>query len=120
MNLDFPVRIGSDGRTVTSPDDAKHVRDMMELVLFTRPGERVMRSDFGTGLLQHVFGGNGPQIAATLQVIVQAALAQSLGDVIDLRSVTVDSEEGQLTATVVYALRTTGDVLTETFVRSST
>jgi phage baseplate assembly protein W len=120
MDIDFPFRIAGDGRTTLSPSTAKHVRDMIELVLFTRPGERVMRSDFGTGLLQHVFGGNGPQIAATLQVIVQAALAQALGDAIDLRSVTVQSNDAQLTATVVYALRTSGDVFSDTFVQSTT
>jgi uncharacterized protein len=118
MDIDFPIRIGQDGRTAHSPNVARHVRDMIELVLFTQAGERAMRPDFGTGLLQKVFGGNSPELAATLQAEVGSALMQWLGDVIDLRSVVVESHDAMLEATVVYALRATGVVHTERFPRS--
>lgn len=120
MNLDLPFRIGADGRTQASPDDAKHVRDMIELVLFTQTGERVMRPDFGTGLLAYVFGPNSPEIAATLQATIHGALARWLGDVIDLRAVDVESDDAVLRTTVVYMLRNTGDVRSDTFTRSMT
>ena len=54
MNISFPYRISGDGRTAAATD-ADHVREMIELLLFTHAGERVMRPDFGTGLLQFVF-----------------------------------------------------------------
>jgi phage baseplate assembly protein W len=120
MNIDFPVRIGADGRTRASPDDAKHVRDMIELLLFTQAGERVMRPDFGAGLLQYAFGPNRPELAATLQASIQGSLTQWLGDVIELRAVQVESDDGTLRATVVYALRASGDVRSDTFTRSAT
>lgn len=117
MNIDFPYRIGANGRSM-STTDADHVRDMIELLLFTHPGERLMRPDFGTGLLQYVFAANSPELAATLQLTVQAALTQWLGDLVELRGLEVRSDDAALRVTIVYALRTSGDVHTETFARS--
>ena len=116
MNIDFPYRIAGDGRTAIT-NDADHVRDMIELLLFTHLGERVMRPDFGTGLLQYVFAPNSPELAATLQVTLQASLSRWLGDLIDLREATVESVEAELRVTVSYALRATGEVRQDTFTR---
>jgi phage baseplate assembly protein W len=118
MNIAFPFRIGAGGRTA-SVDDARHVRDMIEILLFTHAGERVMRPDFGTGLLQFVFAPNSAELAATLQLTMQGALDQFLGDIIDVRAVVVESVEATLSVTINYALRATGDARTETFVRSA-
>jgi phage baseplate assembly protein W len=118
MNIDFPFRIGADGRTAVT-SDPNHVRDMIELVLFTQAGERVMRPDFGTGLLQFVYAGNSPELAAALKLTVQAALAQFLGDVIEVRELAVEAIEAELRITVTYALRTSSETRVETFVRST-
>jgi phage baseplate assembly protein W len=118
MNIDFPVRIGRNGCTIRSPDHAKHVRDMIGLVLFTQAGERVMHPDFGTGLLQKVFDANSPELAATLQSEIGSALTQWLGDVVDVRSVVVECRDATLDVSVVYALRATGTVYSERFERS--
>ena len=93
---------------------------MIELLLFTQPGERVMRPDFGVGLLQYTFGPNRPELAATLQATIQGSLTQWLGDLIEMRSVQVASDDATLRATVNYALRASGDVRNDTFTRSST
>ena len=53
---------------------------MIELLLFTRPGERVMRPDFGCGLADLVFEPNTPELAASLQSSVQASLQAWLGE----------------------------------------
>ena len=58
---------------------------MIEQFLFTNPGERVNRPDFGSGLLQMVFAPNSPELAAALQFTVQAGLQRWLGDVIEVR-----------------------------------
>ena len=60
MNIDFPFHSDSRGRTATTDDD-DHIRDMIEQFLFTNPGERVNRPDFGSGLLQLVFAPNSPE-----------------------------------------------------------
>ena len=76
-------------------------------MLFTAPGERVMRPDFGSGLLGLVFEPGGPELVATTQHLVQGALQQELGHLIAVESVEVSQDEGALTVSVTYvALRT--------------
>lgn len=117
MNLAFPYQIGADGRSLAA-NDAEHARDMIEMLLFTHPGERVMRPEFGSGLLQTIFAPNSMELAATLQLTVQAALAQWLGDLIEPRGVEVQSDEATLRVTVHYRLRGSGEILAEHFTRS--
>jgi hypothetical protein len=118
MNIDFPFHIDERGRTATC-GDAAHVREMLEQLLFTNPGERVNRPEFGSGLLQLVFAPNSPELAAALQFTTRAAIQQWLGDVLDLQALDVAADGSALRVTVRYALRRTGDVLTDTFERSA-
>src|SRR6188508_1247238 len=117
MNIDFPIQLDSRGGVATTGDD-DHVRDLIEQVLFTSPGERVNQPDFGSGLLQMVFAPNSPELAAALQFTTQAALQRYLGDLIDLRELQVTSDDAKLNVTVRYAVRRTGSEVTETFVRN--
>lgn len=109
-NLDFPYRFDSRGRTaLTAPPD--HVRDMIELLIFTNPGERVNQPDFGSGVLQLVFAPNSPEMAAALQFTMQAALQRWLGDVIELETLLVESQDATLTVTIHYRLQTDNDIV---------
>src|SRR3989449_8971703 len=99
MNIDFPYHFEGRGRTA-STDAADHMRDMIEQLLFTSPGERVNRPDFGSGLLQMVFAPNRPELAAALRYTTQAALQRYLGDLIDLQSMEVTVQESTLGVTV--------------------
>ncbi len=106
MNVDFPYHVDGRGRTAGAGAD-DHLRDLIEQVLFTAPGERVMRPDFGSGLLGLVFEPGGPELVATTQHLVQGALQQELGHLIAVESVEVSQDEGALTVSVSYvALRT--------------
>src|SRR6476620_10699883 len=109
MNIDFPFHFDARGSTAATGED-DHVRDMIEQLLFTNPGERVNRPEFGSGLLQLVFAPNSAELAATLQFTIQAALQQWLGDVIDVRSLVVTSEDAELRVDLSYAVRRTGDL----------
>lgn len=102
-HLDFPYHIDSLGRTA-STTDADHVRDLIEQVLLTTPGERVMRPDFGAGLLSLVFEPNSVTLAATSQFVVQSALQQHLGHLIAVQAVTVDAVDATLQVSVRYIL----------------
>lgn len=108
MNVDFPYAIDGRGRTATVEGHA-HVRDLIEQVLFTSPGERVMRPDFGCGLLELVFEPGGPELAATTQFLVQGALQQWLGGVIAVDLVEVSADEGTLTVAVGYVVLRTNE-----------
>src|SRR5438128_5447184 len=106
MNIDFPYHFEGRGRTAATDDD-DHIRNMIELLLFTSPGERVNRPDFGSGLLQMVFAPNSAELAAALQFTAQAALQQWLGDVIQVQTLEVTSEDATLRVTVNYIARRT-------------
>jgi len=117
MNLDFPFHFDGRGRTASTTDD-DHIRDMIEEFLFTNPGERVNRPDFGSGLLQMVFAPNSPELAATLQLTIQAGLQRWLSDVIVAQKVEVTSEDSTLNVLVQYIVRRTNQTQTATFTQN--
>lgn len=108
MDVAFGYDLDASGRTATA-GYADHVRQLVEQLLFTAPGERVNRPDFGSGLLQLVFAPNSPELAATLEFTVQAALEQWLGDLINVDALRVESEDAVLRVGLTYTLRATGE-----------
>ena len=114
LDTAFPFTVDGRGRTAAAGYD-NHVRDMIELLLFTRPGERVERPDFGCGLADLVFEPNSPELAASLQGTVQASLQRWLGDVIDVVTVEVTSADSTLRILIVYVVRATGAQRTDVF-----
>jgi uncharacterized protein len=117
--VDFPLHFDPRGRTATT-DESDHVRDLIEQLLFTAPGERVNRPEFGSGLLQMVFAPTGPEVAAALQFAIQAALQRWLGDIVDVRGLEVAGDDATLRVALEYAVRRTGEVRRESFARSVT
>lgn len=107
MDIDFPLHVDARGRTAET-DPADHVRDMIEELLFTTPGERVNRPDFGCGLLDLVFEPDSPELAAALQVSAEGALQRWLGDVITVGSLAVTADESTLRIEVSYLIIATG------------
>lgn len=116
MQLDYPYHIDGRGRTAGAAPDP-HIRGLIEQVLFTSPGERVNRPDFGCGLLSLVFAPNSPELAAATQFIVQGSLQQWLGDVIAVEGVQVEAFESQLRVAVQYVVRRTGARASAEFTR---
>src|SRR5712691_2561308 len=106
MDLDYPFRFDNRGRTA-EPGPDEHIRDLIEQVLFTAPGERVNRPDFGSGLLQLVFAPNSDELASATQFLVQGALQQWLGDRIEVNEVAVEGEDSALLVRVSYTIRRT-------------
>jgi len=117
MNIDFPFHFDNRGHTATTDDD-DHIRDMIEEFLFTNPGERVNRPDFGSGLLQLVFAPNSPELAAAVQVTIQAGLQRWLSDVILVQKVEVTSEDSTLRALIQYVVKRTNETQTAIFAQN--
>jgi uncharacterized protein len=117
MNIAFPYRVGRLGRTGEPDGEDGHIRDMIEQVLFTTPGERVNRPDFGCGLLHLVFAPNSDEIGATLQMLVQASLQQWLGSVLRIDEVRATSDDATLAISVRYTVLRTQDSRTADFAR---
>ena len=117
MQLKHPFHIDRRGRTAAADTDEEHLRDLIEQVLFTAPGERVNRPTFGSGLGQLAFAPNSEALAAAAQVGVQAALLQWLGDRIQVEAVQVRSEESTVRVTVQFIVRRTLQRRLMTFTR---
>ena len=114
----FPFRIDARGRTAESGRD-RHIRELIEQVIFTSPGERVNRPDLGSGILQLVFAGSDPTLAAALETALHATLDQWLGELIEVSTVEVRAIDSTLTVDIAYLLRDTGEARVASFTRAA-
>ena len=104
MQIDYPFHLDSRGCTALAGQD-DHIRDLIEQVLFTNPGERVNRPTFGCGVTQLVFAPNSDELTAATQFLIQGSLQQWLGDLIQVSTVQVNSQDSTLEVTVQYIIR---------------
>ena len=116
MEIDYPYHFDGRGRTAQTTAD-EHIRDLIEQVLFTTPGERVNRPTFGSGVLQLVFAPNNDALAAATQVTIQGALQQWLGELILVEAVNVENDDATLRVQVRYVVRRTQERRVAEFVR---
>jgi uncharacterized protein len=106
IQIDYPFGIAGNGRTaITDNDD--HIRDLIEQVLFTSPGERVNRPTFGSDANKLLFAPNSQAAAPAIQLAVQGALLQWLSDLITIDSVEVSAVDSTLNVIVRYRVRST-------------
>ena len=112
IQFGYPFHFDSRGRTASASYE-DHVRDLIEQLLLTDPGERVNRPDFGSGLRQLTFAPNSPELAAALQFTINANLQRWLNDVIDVQSLDVTAQDSTLTVNLKYVIRATGQTVTQ-------
>ncbi len=106
MHIAYPLRIANDGLVATA-NQKDHVEQLIEELLFTMPGERVNRPDFGTPVEQLVFRSGSDELATAAQFMIQGALQQWLGDIIQVQAVQVTIDDSTLTVTIQYLIRET-------------
>jgi phage baseplate assembly protein W len=119
MNVNFPYQFDGRGRTAQAAM-SDYVRQLVEQVLFTSPGERVNLPDFGSGLLQLPFAPNSAEMAAATQFTVQGALQKWLGSYVKVQSVVASAQDAVLTVTVTYTPLGTDVTQVQTFVHGIT
>lgn len=115
-HIAFPYRVDGRGRSAQAERDA-WLRGLIEQLLFTVPGERVNRPDFGCGLMQLVFAPNSPELAATVQALVHASLQQWLGYLLQIDEVSARSEDATLSVLVRYTVLETRESGSAEFTR---
>lgn len=116
MQIAFPFHLNSTG-LVASANDEAHIRDLIEQVLFTSPGERVNRPDFGCAVQQLVFGQIGSERATAIQGLIQGSLQQWLRDLIQVERVNVALEDATLNVTIQYVVLHSQQRQTAQFIR---
>ena len=114
MNLYFPYQFDGRGRTQEAALQ-DYLKQLVEQVLFTSPGERVNLPDFGSGLLQLPFAPNSQELAAATQFAVQGALQKWLSGYVKVQSVTATAQDAVITVTVSYTPLTTDVTQVQTF-----
>jgi phage baseplate assembly protein W len=102
MPMSFPYRIDRTGRTAEPRDHAAYVRELIEQVLATVPGERVCLPHFGTAVRELTFAPAGEQLLTATQHLVRGALQQWLAAWIEILDVTVQSEDSRVEVTISY------------------
>jgi phage baseplate assembly protein W len=114
VNVNFSYEF--DGRGRTQDPGSAYVRQLIEQVLFTSPGERLNLPDFGSGLLQLPFTPNSEEMGAATQFAVQGALQKWLSDYIVVQSVVATTKEAELRVKVTYSLVNEDVTQVQTFV----
>lgn len=112
--LDAPYHLDAQGRSGRTDDDGR-VRDLIRAVLFTEPGERVNRPDFGCALRTLVFRPNSDVLAGAIRVLVHSSLQRWLAAEITVVDVAVHATDSTLEVAVVYSRRDTGETRGEVF-----
>jgi phage baseplate assembly protein W len=102
MAMSFPYRIDRTGRTAQPQDQAAHVRELIEQVLATVPGERVGWPHFGTAVRELTFAPVGEQLLTATQHLVRGALQQWLAAWIEILDVAVEADDSTLLVTIRY------------------
>lgn len=108
-NVSVPYRISGGGRTATTDEAGRHARDLIEAVLFTSPGERVNRPDFGSGLREMLFDTNSEALETAADFLIQSAIQRHLSDILTVTELTIRRDEGVLEISLAYVLRETGE-----------
>jgi uncharacterized protein len=106
MQIGYPFQIDERGR-VADANLEQHLRQEIEQVLFTQPGERVNRPDFGCGLQQLIFAPNSDELAAATEFLVKGSLEQWLGEAIEVEAVAVSNQDASLQIAIQFKVRRT-------------
>ncbi|HEY4389656.1 MAG TPA: GPW/gp25 family protein [Ktedonobacteraceae bacterium] len=106
MNIAYPLKVDQNG-LFASADDEQHIAQLIEQVLFTTPGERVNLPEFGTSLSRFVFSTSNTEIISAVQLLVQGALQQWLGNLIQVQMVQITIEDSTLNINVSYIIKQT-------------
>ena len=104
MDVAFPYSFDSAGRTAAPADQDQHIRELIEQVLLTAPGERVNRPSFGSGTGELVFAPGSDALAVAQQKLIQGNLQLWLSDLISVQSVQVTNSDATLLVLVQYTV----------------
>lgn len=105
-SIHYPIAIdGALGRLQEEVDYPEHVDQLIRQVLFTSPGERINRPDFGCGLKRMVFAPNSEVSASLAQVLIFESLKRWLDPLITVNDVKANAINEVLEIRIVYLLK---------------
>lgn len=109
-SIQYPIAIDAAlGRLAEETDYAAHVEQLIKQVLFTGPGERINRPDFGCGVKRMVFAPNSEVSASLAQVTIFESLKRWLDSVISVSDVKALAIDERLEIRISYVLKARGE-----------
>ena len=93
------------GRLDVTSNYAEHVDQLIRQVLFTNPGDRINRPDFGCGIRRMTFAPNSDAAVSMTQVTIFQALDTWLAGVIKVEQVKVQALNEKLEVNITYILK---------------
>ena len=104
----FPPRVEADG-SLAEAEYEEDIRQAIRIIIFTNPGERVMRPDFGAGLNEFLFDPVNPTTMAQVEKRVRDALIawEARIDVLDVNVTAATNERNKLLIDLHYRVRAT-------------
>ena len=112
--LRFPFQVSQRGVAATS-GRLDVIRQQMEQLLLTIPGERVNRPDFGCGVQRLVFAGASPEAAAAAEYVISTAIRRYMAELVQLDAVRVTVEDTLMHIDILYTVLDSGEELAATF-----
>ena len=103
--ITFPFPFAVTGGHISAGAGDEALRGKIIQVLFTAPGERVTRPDFGCGLFNLVFAPNDGVLAPAMEFTIGQALTRWLGDEILVDGIGVEAVGEFVTVEIVYTRR---------------
>lgn len=105
-SIKYPFAIDAGrGRLAEEENYAEHIEQLIKQVIFTAPGERINRPDFGCGVKRLVFAPNSVVTASLAQVTIFQALTKWLGSALTVNDVKAEAIEERLEITIAYTLK---------------
>ncbi|MDG1331960.1 MAG: GPW/gp25 family protein [Crocinitomicaceae bacterium] len=105
----FPTTFVKTNREVTMESGEDDIKQSLEILLGTTPGERIMHPDFGCNLKDYLFQPMSTTLKSIVQDIVKTAIVKFEAR-IDLLSINLNTEQeldGVLLIEINYTVRAT-------------
>jgi uncharacterized protein len=110
QRIRFPFAINASvGRLHQEADYNAYIVQLIKQVIFTGPGERINRPQFGAGVRRLLFAPNSVGAASLAQTMIFQALNTWLGTLIRVDQIDVAAEEEKLLINVNYTVLQKGE-----------
>lgn len=105
----FPIRVEEATGRIELSSHEENIRESIEIILLTRPGERVMQPEFGCHIYDYMFQRPDHPVRVRMEQAVREALIRWEPRIRDIQVMVVPEEDNQVAITIAYIVRSTNN-----------